>query len=174
MVQSAYVRQKTDVMTRYILEELPKEAITRRWEKTRHMDTDQRANTTLPKLGIDPCHLGATTHTFLHQCAPTRARGVILTDASLCWPQLTRRWSISGVRPLLSLPLHLEETGYEDIKGSRFLLRASLLSGTASAHSIRLGMGNQVAGKERGDDVVFIGFSCRDVYFVYVDTIDSR
>ena len=78
------------------------------------------------------------------------------------------------MRPLLSLPLHLEETGYEDIKGSRFLLRASLLSGTASAHSIRLGMGNQVAGKERGDDVVFIEFSCRDVYFVYVDTIDSR
>lgn len=78
------------------------------------------------------------------------------------------------MRLLLSLPLHPEETGYEDIKGSRFLLRVSLSSGTASAHSIRLGMGNQVAGKERGDDVVFIGFSCRDNYFVYVDTIDDR
>jgi hypothetical protein len=174
VVQNANVQQKTDVMTRYILEELPKEAITKRWEKTRHMDTDQRANTTLLKLGIDPCRLGATTHTSLHQCAPTQARGVILTDALPCWLQLTRRWSISGVRPLPSLPLHPEETGYEDIKESRFLLRVSLSSGTASAHSIRLGMGNQVASKGRGDDVVFIGFAWRDIYLMYIDTIDDR
>ena len=78
------------------------------------------------------------------------------------------------MRPLLSLPPHPEETVYEDIKGSRFLRRVSLSSGTASAHSIRLGMVNQVAGKGQGDDVVFIGFACRDSYLVYFDSFNNE